>query len=248
MEMLKLNVGCGTASSQPSMEDLFLSDDLPISGRCSTVSFSECGQDKVVEAILTYLGIQTPSYLDIGANHPVNVSNSALFYKKGGNGVAVEANPHFAEIWQKFRPRDRFVNAAVLPNISGGGGVTLNIIDDFNQLNYINEMSQYAEFYGQKATKSIIVPAYNLNEIVDNYCNGVFPDYLSVDIEGYDLDVIRATDFSKNYPWVISTEARGDEISKVLCDKGFVPIMCAIDTFAVHESWTKFEQRFFMPF
>ena len=46
-------------------------------------SFSQCGEDLIVNYIFNLRGISLPSYLDIGANHPYFISNTALFHKKG---------------------------------------------------------------------------------------------------------------------------------------------------------------------
>lgn len=110
------------------------------------------------------------------------------------------------------------------------------MIDDFSQLNYIGDRSSKAEFFGQKSTKSITVTALSLNEIVDRYCGGEFPDYLSLDIEDYDLDVLKDTNFSKNFPKVISIEDDSDELGEVFRQKGFIPVILIFDAFAVHES------------
>jgi hypothetical protein len=141
---------------------------LPIEG--TSISFSQVGQDKIVEAIFFSMDKtnKSPSYLDVGANHPISCSNSALFYRNGATGYAVEANPNFREIWHKFRPRDTFINAAVVP--SGGCKVTLNIIDDYSQLNYIGDRSGTAQKYGKEKTHEIEVSAYSLNQIIDMYC------------------------------------------------------------------------------
>ena len=47
------------------------------------ISFSQCGEDLIVKFIFDCLGINSPTYIDIGAHHPHYISNTALFYKNG---------------------------------------------------------------------------------------------------------------------------------------------------------------------
>lgn len=86
------------APEQLSIERLLDRDFVPIIGNGSTISFSQLGQDKIVESIFMALNISKITYLDVGANHPIECSNTALFYRGGSSGYAVEANPNFAEM------------------------------------------------------------------------------------------------------------------------------------------------------
>ena len=64
--------------------------------RMSKISFSQNGEDLLIQAALAMLGIKNPksmSYLDIGANHPFSLSNTYKFYREGGSGILVEPDP-----------------------------------------------------------------------------------------------------------------------------------------------------------
>lgn len=52
------------------------------------------------------MGIKKPSYIDIGAHHPYEISNTAIFYMNGCRGVNVEANPNLIDEFYKERPDD----------------------------------------------------------------------------------------------------------------------------------------------
>ena len=55
-------------------------------------SFSQCGEDLIVNYIFGLRGITKPTYLDIGANDPFYLNNTALFYINGCRGINIEAN------------------------------------------------------------------------------------------------------------------------------------------------------------
>jgi len=70
------------------------------------VSYSQCGEDRILRHIFSVFGIEKPTYLDIGAHHPVALSNTYLFYQKGATGVLVEPNPARYRELVRARPRD----------------------------------------------------------------------------------------------------------------------------------------------
>ena len=77
------------------------------------VSYSQCGEDLIIEFIMGVLGVVRPTYLDIGANDPIVLSNTYHFYKKGCSGVCVEPNPPVFEKLRKTRKRDTCLNIGV---------------------------------------------------------------------------------------------------------------------------------------
>lgn len=48
------------------------------------ITYSQFGEDLVVANIFALLGVKRPTYLDVGANHPLKGSNTALLYARGG--------------------------------------------------------------------------------------------------------------------------------------------------------------------
>lgn len=54
--------------------------------------------------------------------------------------------------------------------------------------------------------KVIPVEVMTINQIIGQHCNGVFPDLLSIDVEGLDAAILKSADFSKSKPKVICVE------------------------------------------
>lgn len=180
------------------------------------VTYSQHGDDLMIANIFTLLGVTTPSYLDLGAHHPLDISNTALLYSRGSRGVNVEANPHLIEEFRRLRPDD--VNANV------GVGVK-NAIMDFYMYSSTHGRNTFSraelESYGTKPHNTVPLPVFTINEIVATYCKGVYPDLLTLDIEGLDYEVLATADFSQTRPRLIVTEIRpGDEKAvKTLLEK-----------------------------
>src|SRR5687768_12820800 len=60
-------------------------------------SFAQQGEDLVLEGVLNYLKIKKPTYVDIGAGHPITGNNTFKFFRQYGSGVLVEPNPKMCE-------------------------------------------------------------------------------------------------------------------------------------------------------
>ena len=71
-------------------------------------SYSQCGEDLLVALVLQLIrGSRPKKYLDIGANHPLNLSNTALLYADGVQGILIEPDPYFVNLLSNKRPRDK---------------------------------------------------------------------------------------------------------------------------------------------
>lgn len=174
------------------------------------ITYSQCGEDLLIcDLLYKVLKIEKPTYLDIGAHHPFNISNTALLYSRGAIGVNVEANPNLIGEFYKHRPNDENVQVAVVPD-KNTKSVTLHMYDKWSGRNSC--IAGYLEsdpFGALPERDKIEVPALTINQIVSNFCQwGKFPNFLSVDIEGLDYDVLASADFENlGYPDVICVEA-----------------------------------------
>jgi hypothetical protein len=67
------------------------------------ISYSQSGEDLILDFLLYDLNIKPITYLDIGTNDPIEINNTYLFYTKGYSGVCVEPNPIMFEKIKRFR-------------------------------------------------------------------------------------------------------------------------------------------------
>ena len=77
------------------------------------VSYSQSGEDLIVDFIFQALKIDNPTYLDIGAHHPSFINNTFFFYEKGCVGVCVEPDP---TLFEKIKENLAFI----IPAFFGG--------------------------------------------------------------------------------------------------------------------------------
>lgn len=209
-------------------------------------TFAQHGDDLIVLCLFHSLGIEHPSFIDIGAHHPLNISNTALLYQRGSRGINVEPNPHLFAEFQKQRPRDVNLNIGVAPT---AGTLTFYMIDDYSGRNTFSRETAEA-FVAQNPqfsiSKTAEIPVLPLNEIVSQNAAGVFPDFLTIDVEGLDLPIIEAADFSRSKPKIICIEvdnAKGaaskSAIHALLEEKGYICVMRAVSNLIFVEASLK---------
>ena len=174
------------------------------------ITYAQCGEDLVVCNIFTRLGLQ-PSYLDIGAHHPLEISNTALLYLRGSRGINIEANPVLFQEFMHLRPEDINLNLGIGPQEEV---LNFYMIDDRSGRNSFNK-NAVEDFVKSDPRFSIqkIMPIQiaKIDHVIEKYSKGIYPDFLSIDIEGNDYDVLQGADFSRNSPLVICAEG-GDPI------------------------------------
>lgn len=195
--------------------------------RYGHVSYSQHGEDMVLMSLFERLGIKSPSFLDIGANHPLICSNTALLRERcASTGVNIDASPDVIDIFNKMRPEDTNVNVGVagcsgtmtfyrIDNTSGRNSFSLPAIESV--------LSAHPQLKLQDKTQ---VPVLTLDEVVDRFCSGQFPDLLSLDAEGLDFEILSACTFTSR-PKILCVETLSGlgenevEMDELVKSKGF---------------------------
>jgi len=173
--------------------------------------YGQCGEDLIVAGLLrawvTRQGrnIADLTYLEIGANHPVATSASYLLHRcYGMRGVLVEANPDLIDGLQKTRPGDVIVHAAVT---NEERQEVILIVPQANELaTVVPEFLQAWPGEGASHRRHVIVKAQRINDLLEQYFAHQSPAYMSLDIEGFDLDILQDMDFNKFRPLIIQVE------------------------------------------
>ncbi len=171
-------------------------------------SFSQSGEDNIIKYIFSTLGIDIKkcTYLDLGANHAVHLSNTYSFYTQGAKGVLLEANPELARELSEQRPDDIVINKC----LSEKSGEKLDFYvmngDGLSTTDYEAAQSFIKENPTLKIERTVSVDSITINEITEKYFPEKAPDILNIDIEGMELAVLKMTDFEKFRPLVIICE------------------------------------------
>ena len=164
------------------------------------ISYSYGGVDLLILDI--FKNQKKGYYLDIGCAHPIKNNNTYLLYRKGWNGINIDLDKENIDLFNSYRKRDFNVTAAVSDK---EGETDLYFYHNKSALNTISK--QNADF--QKADISSIkkIKTQSINKILENspYKDQKI-DFLSVDVEGSELDIFKNFDFNKYSPKVIVVE------------------------------------------
>jgi FkbM family methyltransferase len=187
-------------------------------------SYSQEGEDLVVkryfEGKKKYI-----FYVDVGSHHPFRFSNTAFFYQSGSKGINIDANKQLIELFNNERPNDI--------NIHSGVGIKKDLtifyefeepaLSTFSSEIYLERISK-----GLKLKQKIETQIKPLVEILSD-CNVVEDiDFMNIDVEGLDFEVLQSNNWQRFRPKLILVEIRdfdpeflGDEISLFLKEQGY---------------------------
>lgn len=170
-------------------------------------SYAQCGEDLIIRFVFEWLKIHRPTYLDIGAHHPVWLSNTYHFYENGSSGVCIEPDPEcYTEIKRK-RKRDICLNVGI--GTDGRKSADFFIMTSRTLNTFSREEAERCQdtknFGDQRIEKIVQVPVQSIGEImIQHLPKGV--NLVSLDVEGMDFEILRTFDFGRFRPEVFCVE------------------------------------------
>ncbi|MFC5413005.1 FkbM family methyltransferase [Larkinella bovis] len=196
------------------------------------LSYSQVGEDRLLMVLLGEP--KTGFYVEVGSNDPVNFSNTFSFYRMGWRGITIDANEALVEKHKKLRKRDIPVYAAV-SDVEEEVVFTEYSLHELSTINPImkeRRLANSAQVIGEKKLRTV-----TLTTILDQYLSpGITIDFLSIDVEGHDFNVLRSLDLSRYRPRLIVIEMHNfqmksysnDVIYQYLTSHGYVFIGYAV--------------------
>jgi FkbM family methyltransferase len=166
------------------------------------ISFSKSGDDI---QLMKLINNKVPgTYVDIGCWHPVRASNSYYFYVRGWKGICIDPNPELKVLYDKFRSKDNFINAGI--------GKSETVLEYFmlqeSSMNTFSKDFLEKHQLESKVIKKINIPLYSLKEVLDiNLDKTDRLDFFDIDVEGFDLEVLKTNDWDVYRPKVIVIES-----------------------------------------
>jgi FkbM family methyltransferase len=142
-------------------------------------------------------------YVDIGSYHPRMHSVTKYFYDRGWSGLNVEPNPALLERFVAERPNDTNIGVAV-----GGkeSEIDLYIIGNTGLTTTIESIASGHAAAGYATTGVVRVKMLMLETLFEKYCRDRTIDFLKIDVEGAESDVIRPCKFENYRPRIILAE------------------------------------------
>jgi hypothetical protein len=168
------------------------------------LSYSQEGEDLILAALFDLELSKMPGfYVDVGAYHPQRFSNTLLFYMNGWSGINIDAAPGSMLAFQRERPRDINVEAAV-----GEADKALTFYE-FNEAalsSFCRERVPMG-YHGWTIVRERALTTKTLAHLLEQHLPpGKVIDFMTVDVEGLDLQVLRSNDWARFRPAVVLVE------------------------------------------
>ena len=152
---------------------------------------------------LMFAGQDAGTYVDVGGGHPVADNVSFWFYLKGWRGLVVEPQQALADIYAHVRPRDHTVSC-----LAGRaeGEAQFHVVEKLHGFSStVREHAEGAAEFGAAFT-TITKPVRTLAALIAEAGLEAI-DFLKIDVEGAEADVLAGMDFERHRPRVILLEA-----------------------------------------
>lgn len=167
------------------------------------LSYSRAGEDLVINEIFKSKG--TGTYIDIGCHDPIKNSNSYLFYNKGWRGLNIDANEEKINLLNIVKPLDVNINLAVS---SEKGEIEYLEIEGDDSMN-----TTKTEFYNNfikdqnyNIKKKSFIRCDSLKNILETHLEFSEIDFMTIDVEGSELEILNSNNWNKFKPKVLLIE------------------------------------------
>jgi FkbM family methyltransferase len=163
-------------------------------------NYSIFGEDKF---ITNYFKKKTSGfYIDVGCYHPLDGNNTHLLYKKGWNGINIDINFFSISLFNFLRKNDTNIHSGISDKKDN---LIMYYRKEINMLNTLD--SKIAKIHFRKGYKKRKVSVNTLNFFIQKkHKNLMKIDFLNIDVEGSEINVLRSLDFTRYKPQLICVE------------------------------------------
>ncbi|MEK7599571.1 MAG: FkbM family methyltransferase [Patescibacteria group bacterium] len=172
------------------------------------VSYAQNREDIILDGLVK--GAKKGFYVDVGANHSVLDSVTKLFYDRGWNGINIEPAHDLCALLKLSRPRDINLEYGVSDKTSeltfreyllGDGLSTFS-----DEVQKIYENDEHYRYFAKEYVDHK-VPVTTLAKLLKEHAKDKKIDFMKIDVEGYEYEVVAGNDWTKYRPVILCIEA-----------------------------------------
>jgi FkbM family methyltransferase len=184
-------------------------------------SYSQEGEDLILARVFEQ--VERGFYVDVGALDPKRFSNTHLFYQKGWSGINIDATPGSMEQFKHIRPRDINLEIAISATKKT---MTFFVFNESALNSFDRELSKSRNKGNYHIQEEIQISTQTLKEVLAKYASPKQKiSFLSVDVEGLDLEVIQSNDWNQFRPEYVLIECL-DLDFKQITENSVYQFMC----------------------
>jgi len=188
-------------------------------------------QGQFFQDLIVFLFLQKKKegfYIDIGANDGISGSNTYIFEQIGWKGICIEPNPDMYKKLKNIRKCDCY-NVALSSETNDNVEFFKATADGLSGLNDKMEEShrKWAKEYGK--IEIIKVKTVVFDKIMENYPNVKHIDFMSLDVEGYEISILESINFKKYTFGILTIEKNNPEKIKDIMEKNGYKLFMEIE-------------------
>lgn len=166
-------------------------------------SYSQFGEDQFIIGQIKELSSEHGIYIDIGANHPTRISNTYKLYRSGKRGITIEPNVELINLHKRFRSEDT--------HLAVGCGEEDMVKEFYYSKTPVLSSFVRNEVFNQSHAEYL--PVYTLDTIMSNVSSDSI-DLISIDVEGWDLEVLKGSIKCLQRTSLVCVEANNKEYAE----------------------------------
>lgn len=191
----------------------------------ATKSYSQEGEDMVLRRL--FEGAGPGFYVDVGAHHPKRFSNTYHFYCNGWRGINIDARPGSMEQFNRLRPRDLNLEAGIAREPRE---LTYYMFNEPALNTFDGELARARDAGAYRIVARQSMQTRTLGEILAEHLpEGQGIEFLTVDVEGLDQEVLESNDWERFRPGYVLAECaqtalaelEKDAICRFMSEKGY---------------------------
>ena len=141
-------------------------------------------------------------FIDVGGYHPLDGNNTQLLYKKGWQGINFDINDYSIKLFEFLRKRDINIHSGISKKKTK---LTMFYRKEINMLNTLDE--KIAKIHFKNGYKKKNIQVNTLNFFISKHLKKLKKiDFINIDVEGAELDVLKSLNFKHYKPQLICIE------------------------------------------
>lgn len=165
-------------------------------------NYTVTGVDLLLDNFFKNINVKKGIYIDVGCNHPFFNNYTYLLNKNGWSGINIDLDFHYIDMFNHFRPLD-FNRQVAISDVRGEADLFF-----YHNKSAINTLSKEMHLLrGSDAKEIRKIQTETLNNVIkESKFSDKKVNLLSIDVEGFELNVLKGFDFEKYSPELVVVE------------------------------------------